>query len=219
MTLTQATAGGMIPESDCPVIVLASGQTLKVRRVKLFEADKVNEIASLKASAMQSLGGVSTGIGFWGSPGWALGGAAVLGVVEGLLSSAARKQGAEQLRAAQNKYQEMQSGAMFFDAMQVLNTQTPYPQAWSAFGENVRYLDVSQLNWLSKKNLLREHNKTETDIEKINGKSCLVIRTEKRYIHDGDEFVAIETAIGTLSIRWSHVAGYFPPQARTGSGP
>jgi hypothetical protein len=63
--------------------------------------------------------------------------------------------------------------------------------------------------------LNRQHNKTETDIENINGKPCLVIRTEKRYIHDGDEFVYIETAIGTLSIRWSHVAGYFPPQARS----
>jgi hypothetical protein len=46
------------------------------------------------------MAGVSTGIGFWGSPLWALGGAAALGLVEGALSSSARKQALQYLGIA-----------------------------------------------------------------------------------------------------------------------
>jgi hypothetical protein len=63
----------MAEPNDCPLILLASGQTLKMRSVLLYEEDHVNEIASLRAQALKGLGGVSTGIGFWGSPTWAIG--------------------------------------------------------------------------------------------------------------------------------------------------
>jgi hypothetical protein len=145
-----------IAETECPVIVLASGQTLKIRRVRLYEADKVSEIALLRASAAKSFGGVSTGIGFWGSPAWALGGAAILGMLEGILSSASRKQGVELLKEAEAKFQEMAKGGMYFNAVQLMNSHVPYPQAWSAIGTAVRHIEVSQLNWISRKNLLRQ---------------------------------------------------------------
>ena len=82
----------MTLQNECPVILLTSGQSVKLRRVLLFEADLVDEIALLRVKALKGLGGVSTGIGFWGSPSWALGGAAALGLFEGLLSSATRNQ-------------------------------------------------------------------------------------------------------------------------------
>lgn len=208
----EVATGNLSPSADCPVIVLASGQTLRVRSVKLFEADKVNEVANLKAAAVQKFGGVSTGIGFWGSPGWVLGGVAALGFLEGLLSSAARKEGVELLRRAETGFQEMVAGAQFFDASHLMNSHIPYPQAWSAVGISVRHIDVSELNWLSRKNLLRQHGKSENDIEHFDGTPYLVIRSEKRYVHDGDEFVNIGTGIGTISIRWSHIVAYFPPQ-------
>jgi hypothetical protein len=44
----------------------------------LYDEVEVREIAVLKAEALKSLGGVTTGIGFIGSPGWALGGAMAL---------------------------------------------------------------------------------------------------------------------------------------------
>ena len=112
-------------ESDCPVIVLTSGQTLKLTRVKLYEAAKLQEIASIKASAAKNLGGISAGVSFWGSPAWALGGAAALGIVEGILSSAARKQGVELLKTAQAKYHELARGALYFDAANTANSQVP----------------------------------------------------------------------------------------------
>ena len=208
--------GVVIQESDCPVIVLSSGQTLKISRVKLYEAAKVKEIAMLKASAMKNFGGVSTGIGFWGSPAWALGGAAVLGIVESIVSSATRKQGIELLKKSEEKFHEMAKGALYFDATKLINSHVPYPQAWTAIGTAEQYINVSELNWLSRKNLLMQHDKRESDIENINGVPCLVIRKwNTEYIHDGDDFVNIETNIGVINIRWSQVVAYFPPQKLT----
>ena len=34
----------------------------------------------------------------------------------------------------------------------------------------------------------------------------------RRLVHNGDEFVNVETDLGAISIRWSQVAAYFPPQ-------
>jgi hypothetical protein len=201
------------PESDCPVIVLVSGQTLKIRRVKLFEADKVKEISLLKATAAQKFSGVSTGIGFWGSPSWVLEGAVALGIVEGILSSASRKQGLELLKKVEVQFHEMTAGALYFSAEKLMNAHVPYPQAWSAVGTAIRYVDLSKLNWITRKNLLRQHHKDESDVENIDGSPCLVLRKEQtRYVHNGDEFVDIDAGIGTISIRWSHVVAYYPPQ-------
>lgn len=159
------------PQPNVPVIVLASGQPLKVNRVRLYETRLLNEIAAMRATAAQSLGGVHTGIGFWGSPSWALGGAAALGIVEGILSAAARKRAVELLNSAAQKYSEVVRRAVFFNSEQIFNISIPQPQAWYATHP--------------------------TGVE---------------FRHDGDDFVYLETPIGMLSIRWSHVAGYFPPQ-------
>ena len=34
----------------------------------------------------------------------------------------------------------------------------------------------------------------------------------RRHVHNGDEFVNVETELGAMSIRWDQVAAYFPPQ-------
>jgi hypothetical protein len=203
----------IVPESDCPVIVLASGQTLKIQRVRLYEADKVKEVALLKASAAKHLGGVSTGIGFWGSPAWVLGGAAALGIVEGILSNASTKQGMELLKTVQTRLLAMAHGALYFDSTKLINTNLPHPHSWSAIGTATQFVDLSQLNWISRKSLLRQHNKSESDVQIINGAPHLAITKEgTQFVHDGDEFVNLETAIGIINVRWSHVVAYFPPQ-------
>jgi len=184
--------------------VLASGQTLKLLSVVLYEQEAVNEIASLKAQAAKNFGGVSTGIGFWGSPGWVLGGAAVLGLLEGALSNSAKKQGIELLRVAEEKYQLLVQNSVSFDALELLNAQYPHPQSWFALRETI--VDVSKMNWRERDALLARFQKTKKDI--ANDK----LKVQSRYIHNGDEFVNFETNVGKLSVRWSHVVAYFPPQ-------
>lgn len=164
----------LAPQPNAPVIVLASGQPLKANRIRLYDTRLLNEIAAMRATAAQALGGVHTGIGFWGSPTWALGGAAALGIVEGILSAAARKRAVEVLGSAAQKYSEAVRRAVFFNADQIFNIGVPQPQAWHA-----------------------------------------IHTSGVEFRHDGDEFVHLETPIGLLSVRWSHVAGYFPPQQQS----
>jgi hypothetical protein len=170
-----------------PLIVLVSGERLLMRAVLLYEAEKVAEIAALKAQAAEKLQGFSTGIGFWGSPGWVLGGAAALGLVEGFLSGSKQRQGLQLLRLAAAKFEELAKTAVFVPADQVWNLQSPHPQSWSAA------LKLQGGTWVAK----------------TFGKS------EQQYVHNGEDFVNIKTDAGVVCIRWSHVASYVPPHYPT----
>jgi hypothetical protein len=68
--------------------------------VKLYRANEVERAAALQAKAQAKLGGVSSGIGFWGSPTWVIGGALVLGSIEQALGSGMAREGQELQREA-----------------------------------------------------------------------------------------------------------------------
>jgi hypothetical protein len=157
----------MTTPNEYPIISLTSGQTLEIRKILLFEEPWVNQIARLRASAAQDLQGVSTGIGFWGSPEWVLGGAAVLGLVEGLLSSSTQKRALATMQTVLTLASERPERAKLFDVKDVKNTHIPHPNAWH------------------------------------------VDRLHDRYVHDGDDFVHIETNLDQMSVRWrEHVVCY-----------
>ena len=199
----------MTSDSDYPLISLVSGQTLRLRKVLLFEEEKVKEISLLRAQAAKHLGGVSTGIGFWGSPEWVLGGAVALGLLESLLSSEAKKQGAQLLQTAEAKFHELTRTALFFDAAQLGNVHAPHPQAWFGTAIAPTPVDVSNLGWLQLNDFLKKHNKTQDDVVKVDGKETVSV--EARYVHNGDEFVTVVIDAGTMNIRWAHVVAYVPP--------
>jgi hypothetical protein len=100
----------------------------------------------------------------------------------------------------------MEKTAVYFEADQFLkNANSPHPQTWYAFGESS--IDVSNLGWLERGDLLRKHNKSKHDI--IDG----TLKVRARYVHDGDEFVHVETDEGRMSISWKqHVVAYYPPK-------
>jgi hypothetical protein len=195
----------MTIQNECPVALLTSGQTIKIRKIQLFEEERVNEISLLRAKAMKGLGGVSTGIGFWGSPSWALGGAAALGIVEGFLSNAARKQALELIQIAIVKANEMALLSQYFDPSDVINSESPYPQTWHASSDSI--VHTANMGWGERSALLSKYQKAKSDI--VDGK----ITVPLRYVHDGDDFVNIETDVGRMSIRWQqHVVAYSPAQ-------
>jgi hypothetical protein len=199
----------MTSDSNYPLIGLVSGQSLRLRKVLLFEEEKIKEISLLRAQAAKSLGGVSTGIGFWGSPEWALGGAAVLGLLEGVLSSEARKQGAQLLQTAGAQFYALTSSALLFDASQLGNAHVPHPQAW--FATAPKSVDVTDFGLIQLNEFLKKHNKTKEDIVDLNRKQTVNLEAGQRYIHNGDEFVTVVIDAGTMSIRWAHVVAYAPP--------
>lgn len=200
----------MTPESDCPVILLASGQTLKMRKVMLYDEEAVKEITSLRSTAAFCLLNTSPVTGVLGSPAWSLlDGASAVTMVPGMLSGTLQKQAVGHLQEAHRKAEGLTNTGRFFDAADLAKIHIPHPQAWSCAGQLVdRQIDVSQLARSARDELLQKHNKTTQDIIK----GTLTIKLVPRYIHNGDEFVNTDTDFGMMSIRWSNVVAYFPPQ-------
>jgi hypothetical protein len=118
--------------NGCPIITLVSGERLVVREVLLYEENKVAEINSLKAQAGNELQGFTTGLGFWGSPGWVIGGALALGAVESMISNSKQKTGLRLLRLAAEKFNQLPNNSAFVSVDRIRSLETPNPQSWSA---------------------------------------------------------------------------------------
>jgi hypothetical protein len=115
-----------------PIITLVSGERLVVEEALLYDVNKVAEFNSLKAYASNELQGFTTGLGFWGSPGWVIGGALALGAVEGMISNAKQKNGLRLLKLAAEKFNQLPNNSVFVSINRICNLQTPNPQSWSA---------------------------------------------------------------------------------------
>jgi hypothetical protein len=118
--------------NGCPIITLVSGERLVVREVLLYDENKVAEINSLKAQAGNELQGFTTGLGFWGSPGWVIGGALALGAVESMISNSKQKTGLRLLRLAAEKFNQLPNNSVFVSVDRIRSLETPNPQSWSA---------------------------------------------------------------------------------------
>jgi hypothetical protein len=118
------------------LLELSSGKQLNVARLMLFPEPDIRQFMSLKAKAQQELGGFSTGIGFWGSPEWAIGGAAALGLIESLVSNAKAKQGLKTLSEAAQAQARMKTLGVFFDIHAIAGIWQPDPSAWRAAHES-----------------------------------------------------------------------------------
>ena len=200
----------MHPEGSCPVVVLASGQTLRLRRVMLYDADAIAEIAALRAHAAKGLGMQGTGIGILGTPslGFAAEAAAMF-AVSGLLANAAQKTALEYLKSAGEKYEKLSSHGIYFGEGELNNLHTPRPDTWFAFsGTKVQVVDMNKWSRTEIDQFLQRHNKSKRD---LNGWT-VQISVPIKYVHSGDEFLNVATDVGYMSIRWSNVAAYLPPQ-------
>jgi hypothetical protein len=58
---------------------------------------------------------------------------------------------------------------------------------------------------------LRQLNKTANDI--VGNKLPLPVKI--KHVHNGDEFLTVDTDVGLMSIRWSNVVAYVPPTMPT----
>jgi|GEM_PF-2854878 len=115
------------------LLSLSSGQQLTVSKLMLFPEQYIQQFLTLKAKAQEELGGFSSGIGFWGSPEWAIGGAAALGLVESLISNAKTKKGLETLNEAARMQAKMRSMGVFFEIHSISGNWQHDPYAWRAF--------------------------------------------------------------------------------------
>lgn len=114
------------------LIGLQAGKQITVTKLMLYPEPDIHQFLSLKAKAQKELAGFSTGIGFWGSPEWAIGGAVALGFVESLVSDAKTRKGFEILNEATHKQAQLRTRGVFFDIHEILENWQPNPAAWRA---------------------------------------------------------------------------------------
>jgi hypothetical protein len=198
----------MSDETDCPVVVLASGQMLKLRKIMLYDEDAVLAVAALRAHAAKGLGSTGgSGLGILGTPSFEFAAEAVgLMLVSGLFASAVQKTAMEFLKMAQERHEWLSDHGVYFESNLIRNAHVPRPGAWSALGPTTeRQIPIERLSKIEQDALLRKYNKSTRDL--TNGK--LQFTAQPRYVHNGDDFIFVATDIGNMSVRWSHVAAYW----------
>ena len=199
----------MSDEGDGALILLASGQTISMRSVLLYDERLVNQVAELRTQAIQKMGGVSTGVGFIGSPGWVLGASAMMGLLEGAMTRSSQKQGAEMLAEAHAKSQSLVNSGQYCSVSLINNSHLPYPALWSHRRDVPKKVDIRSIAWTARTSFLKQNGLTKDDVKD----NHVVIPETRRFVHNGDEFIDIDTDVGPLSVRWSRVAAYSFPKA------
>jgi hypothetical protein len=125
------------------LLSLSSGRQCVVSRVMLFPELEFQQVLLLKAKAQEELGGFSTGLGFWGSPGWVIGGAAALGFVESLISNSKMKKGLEILKDAAVKHEQLKAKGTFFGVSEIDGVARPNPATWKATQASEFQIDLN----------------------------------------------------------------------------
>ncbi len=183
---------------------LASGRELTVTRVLLFPEPELQQVLLLKAKAQEELGGFSTGLGFWGSPGWVVGGAAALGFVESLISNSKMKKGLELLKEAAIKQEQLRAKGSFFDISAIEGISRPNPAAWRATQVTEFQIDLNPMGLIEKGQTIQRYDISRKQI--ANGIATLT--GPVGFVHSEDEFVQIEVEDRPVAVRWSSVEHY-----------
>ncbi|MCP1914447.1 hypothetical protein J2R96_006927 [Bradyrhizobium elkanii] len=102
-----------------------------MRAIELYPAEQLAKIAGLRAQAAQKMGGVSTGLGFIGSPAWAVGAGAVLGVLEAALSESSRKQALPTIKYAEELVMSLRATGQVFGIENIKHIEHPDPSVWA----------------------------------------------------------------------------------------
>lgn len=110
-------------------LTLTSGTSLAVAQLKLFDAQALQRLASLKTAATQ-LGGVSTGLGVIGSFEWVILASAAIGAIESAMTNAMAKQGANTLRDALVLERQIRRTGSFFPIGMIEHVEQASPGHW-----------------------------------------------------------------------------------------
>lgn len=200
------------------VLGLRSGEIIRVEKVRLYPKDWLDKAYSARFKAGEKLKGVSSGIGFLGSPEWAIGGGLALGLVEGLLSASARTGGAALLEEMKSAYKGAVDGSVFVNVSEIDGINSPFPTSWSRQLLTKRHIDLSGVDPFTVHELC---NKYKIDVNTVISSGMKLLLSKNKYlvdeiivdsdimfIHDDREFVTISDDVCVRHIRWSDVSSY-----------
>lgn len=117
---------------------------LQVTHVKMYHTKAVALWRGMVASAHEKLGGVHSGIGFIGSLGWVVAASAVLGAIEGAVSSANAKEGVRLLGKAGSLMAEIQARGVYIAVSEIENIETPKPANWRAVQGTIAFTTLDE---------------------------------------------------------------------------
>lgn len=203
-----------MPEVRPPEVLLAGGQRVDLRRIKLFPAADVETVSTLRAHAAKTLGSLSSGLGIGviGTPTATLAAeAAAIGVLSSLISSAAQKSALETLSQANNKFAALKRRGELFSFEVIAGLESPTPDAWITTHpttKQTKTVNLANMTSAERKDFLAKHR---PDVGySYFGPQSITIAEPAYFIHSGEEFVTADTSHGPVLIRWNQIAGYFP---------
>jgi hypothetical protein len=180
------------------------GQQHDVIAIRLYPENEVAAWQGMLRSGHEKMGGFSSGLGLFGSPGWVLGGAAVLGAIEAKISDAKARDGISLLRAAAVSYSKLRKLGRMVPLQEIDNLHQASPETWSTAGAVDKLVDLNKLPMLDRGAFLRKHGLGKTDVRG----GMVRIPSKGNYVVLGEDFLEVETPEEVISVRWSAVATY-----------
>lgn len=180
------------------------GRAMTVSHVRLYPSPVVQEWRAMVSKASTLMGGVSSPIGFLGSPEWVVGGALVSGLLTSAISGNMAKEGAKTLSDAAAALGRVRAAGVDYAVQDIEGVDAPYPPSWSAPGPWQQQLDYSKEAMLHRGAFLAKHGKSKADV--VNG--MITVDVTVLYIVLDPEFVAVQTDAGLRHVRWASVDCY-----------
>jgi hypothetical protein len=112
--------------------VLRSGTVLDITHFVLYPEDIISLIRRSIAEAERQCAGFSSGLGFWGSPLWVLGGAIVLGSVESAVTENMHASGLQVIKQVMHLKEQLLQKAEPFSIQNICNVDRVDPSRWVA---------------------------------------------------------------------------------------
>lgn len=194
---------------------LSSGQIVPAERVMLYPAKLVEQAIALKAQAMAKMGNISSGVGFIGSPGWAIAGSLLVGALESAVNSKNHHEGATLFRKANDVAEQAKAKGCLVDVEYIENIYQPSPSLWHSNHMFEEIISFEGLKEYEIDRLCEMHNFKKTEIYKRGMFSDLeVLQKSKKsqwsddLIHNGDEFVIVQTSGKLVHIKWECISSY-----------
>jgi hypothetical protein len=191
--------------NDTITIGLAGApERFQINGIWLYPSNDIARWRAMLQEAQIKMGGVSTGLGFWGSPGWVVGGALVLGALETHLSNKQAKEGVEILQKAAKLLEDIRSAGQVFQVGKIQNGNLPLPELWQARAVGETRHDLRAMGFIERGKFIAQHKLTKQQLST----GVVAIQNTQIYSLLGEDFIGAVANDRPFSFRWSAVS-YF----------
>ena len=116
-------------------LVMRSGTQLVVTEFSLYPKDIILHAQEVAAKAKAKAGGFSTGLGFWGSPTWVIGGSLALGALEAAVSGTMATGAVDLLKEFERLHTQARKLRKSIPVSKITNVELITPFSWTAYSQ------------------------------------------------------------------------------------